>query len=68
MEKKLTVTGMMCEKCEGRVKKALEKIDGVESAVADHNTDSAVVTLSADVADEALVAAVVDAGYEAKMA
>ncbi|MBQ9157503.1 MAG: heavy metal translocating P-type ATPase [Eubacterium sp.] len=64
MTKTLKVEGMMCNNCEKHVRKALEAIDGVESAVADHNAGTAVVTLSADVADEVLKAAVEEADYE----
>ena len=67
MEKKLSVEGMMCQHCVAHVKKALEGVEGVEEAVVDLDANSAVAKLSADVADEALVAAVVDAGYEAKV-
>lgn len=58
MTKTLKVEGMMCPHCEARVKKALEAIDGVESAVADHTLGTAVVTLRAPVADETLREAV----------
>ena len=58
MTKTLKVEGMMCTHCEARVKKALEAVPGVESAAADHAAGTAVVTLSAPVADEALRAAV----------
>ncbi len=58
MTKTLKVEGMMCMHCEARVKKALEAVPGVESAVADHTAGTAVVTLSAPVADEMLKAAV----------
>lgn len=64
MTKTLKVEGMMCEHCEARVKKALEAVEGVESAVADHNAGTAVVTLSADVADEVLTEAVVAQDYQ----
>lgn len=64
MTKTLKVEGMMCEHCEARVKKALEAVAGVESAVADHNADTAVVTLSADVADDVLRKAVEDQDYK----
>ncbi|MBQ1871067.1 MAG: metal-transporting ATPase [Lachnospiraceae bacterium] len=64
MKKTLKVEGMMCEHCEARVKKALEAVDGVESAVADHNANTAVVTLSADVADDILKKAVEDQDYK----
>ena len=58
MTKTLKVEGMMCNHCEARVKKALEAVPGVESAVADYTAGTAVVTLSAPVEDEALRAAV----------
>jgi len=64
MTKTLKVEGMMCEHCEARVKKALEAVAGVESAVADHNAGTAVVTLSADVADEVLTQAVTAQDYK----
>lgn len=64
MTKTLNVEGMMCGHCEARVKKALEAIEGVESAVADHNANTAVVTLSADVADDVLRKAVEDQDYK----
>lgn len=64
MKKTLKVEGMMCEHCEARVKKALEAVDGVESAVADHNANTAVVTLSTDVADDVLKKAVEDQDYK----
>ena len=64
MTKTLNVEGMMCGHCEARVKKALEAIEGVESAVADHNANTAVVALSADVADDVLRKAVEDQDYK----
>ena len=66
MEKKLTVEGMMCQHCVAHVKKALEGVEGVEEAVVDLDAGTAVAKLSADVADDVLTAAVVDAGYEVK--
>ena len=64
MKKTLKVEGMMCMHCEARVKKALEAVPGVESAVADHSAGTAVVTLSTLVADDVLKAAVEAAGYQ----
>ncbi|MCR5418850.1 MAG: heavy metal translocating P-type ATPase [Lachnospiraceae bacterium] len=64
MTKTLKVEGMMCEHCETRVKKALEGVEGVENAVADHNTNTAVVTLSAEVADDVLRKVVEDQDYK----
>jgi Cu2+-exporting ATPase len=55
---------MMCEHCEARVKKALEAIEGVENAVADHNANTAVVTLNAEVSDDVLRKAVEDQDYK----
>ena len=64
MEKTLKIEGMMCMHCSGRVQKALEAIDGVESALVSHESGTAVVTLSKDVSDNTLKKAVTDAGYE----
>lgn len=64
MEKTINVKGMMCSHCEAHVKKALEAVAGVTEAVASHEKGTAVVTLSQDVADDVLTAAVKDAGYE----
>ena len=63
MEKTIKVEGMMCPRCEAHVKSALEAIPEVESAVADRVTGTATVTLSADVAETVLRAAVEAEGY-----
>ena len=62
--KTLKVEGMMCSHCEARVKKALEAVNGVESAVADHEKGTAVVTLSSKVEDSVLKKAVEDQDYK----
>lgn len=62
-EKTLKVEGMMCQHCERHVKEALEKIDGVDSAVANHETNSVLVQLSKDVAEADFEKAITDAGY-----
>ena len=54
MQKTLHIEGMMCPHCEATVKKALEALDGVAEAAVSHEAGTAVVTLTADVADEAL--------------
>ena len=64
MEKVLHVEGMMCQHCEATVKKALEAIDGVESAAADHVNHCARVVLSKEVSDETLKAAVEAKDYK----
>ena len=63
-EKILKIEGMMCGHCEMHVKKALEAVSGVESAVASHEKGTAVVTLSASVDDATLRKAVEEAGYK----
>ena len=68
MEKVLQVEGMMCEKCVAHVKKALERVEGVEEAVVDLEGKSATVKLVAEVSDAALIESVVEEGYEAEMA
>lgn len=62
MEKKIIIEGMACSHCSGRVEQALNAIDGV-SATVDLNSKTATVKLSKDISDEALKAAVTDAGY-----
>ncbi len=64
MEKTLVIEGMMCPHCSGRVKEALEANDAIADAVVSHETGTAVVTLAAEISDEALVQIVVDAGYK----
>ena len=58
MSKTIHIEGMMCGHCEAAVKKALEAIEGVESAAVSHEKGTAVVALSSDVADADLKAAV----------
>ena len=64
MEKTMNIEGMMCAHCEARVKKALEAVAGVQEAKVSHEAGTAVVTLSADVANETLKKAVEDQDYK----
>lgn len=64
MEKVIVIKGMMCGHCEAHVKKALEALEGVASAEANHEKGSAVVQLSGSVDDAALKKAVEEEGYE----
>ena len=64
MKKTLKVEGMMCGHCEARVKKALEALPEVSEAVVSHEAGTAIVTLSADVADDVLKKAVEDQDYK----
>ena len=63
VERTMHIEVMMCSHCEARVKKALEAVDGVESAVVSHSAGTAVVTHSG-VSDEALKAAVEAQDYK----
>ena len=63
MEKTMKIEGMMCMHCEARVKKCLEEIDGVTEAIVSHETNSAVVKLSKDVADDVIKSTVEAEGY-----
>lgn len=58
MEKKMMVNGMMCNHCKMTVEKALKAVEGVENAVVDLESKTATITLSKDVADDVLMAAV----------
>lgn len=64
MKKVITVEGMMCGHCTGRVQKALEGIEGVASVTMSLEDKTASVELAAEVADDVLKAAVEEAGYE----
>ncbi len=64
MKKILTVEGMMCAHCQAHVKKALEGVAGVTAVDVDLDKKLATVEMDGEVADEALTAAVKDAGYE----
>ena len=63
MKKTLEITGMMCGHCEMAVKKALEAVDGVESADVSHEKGTAVVTLSKEVSNDVLKKTVEDKDY-----
>ena len=65
--KTMTIEGMMCAHCEATVKKALEALDGVESADVSHEKGEAVVHMSGDVTDDVLKKAVEDKEYAVKM-
>ena len=64
MKKTLKVEGMMCGHCEARVKKALEALPEVSEAVVSHEAGTAIVTLNAEVSNDALKKAVEDQDYK----
>ena len=64
LEKTIHIQGMMCGHCENAVKTALEKLDGVASAQADHEKGTAQVTLTKEVPNALLKKAIEDEGYK----
>ncbi|MBQ9438006.1 MAG: heavy-metal-associated domain-containing protein, partial [Lachnospiraceae bacterium] len=64
MEQIIKVEGMSCGHCENTVKKALEALDGVESASASHEKGEAVVKLSKEVPFEVLKEAIEAKDYK----
>jgi len=64
MEKTLKIEGMMCGHCEARVKKCLEALPEVITALVSHENGTAVVTLSTEVSDEVLAKTVEAQDYK----
>ena len=64
LEKTIHVEGMMCGHCENAVKTALEELEGVASAEADHEKGIARVVLKKEVPNAILKKAVEDEGYK----
>ena len=64
MQKTMKIEGMMCPHCEAAVKKALEALEGVEAAEVSHEAGTAIVSMSAEVADAALKEAVEAKDYK----
>ena len=64
MTKVVKVKGMMCPHCEATVKKALEGLDGVESAEVSHEAGTAIVSLTADISDEIFTKTIEDKDYK----
>ena len=67
MNKKLEISGMTCGHCVSHVKSALEGIGGVSGADVSLENHGAEVTLSGEVMDGDLIAAVEAAGYGAEV-
>ncbi len=64
MQKTMKIEGMMCPHCEATVKKALEALDGVESADVSHEAGTAVVSMGTAVDDIVLKEAVEAKDYK----
>ena len=65
MERTLTIEGMMCAHCSGRVESVLNALPGVRAKV-DLEKKIAVISAGAEVTNDALRKAVEDAGYTVK--
>ena len=64
MKETVKIEGMMCNHCEATVKKALEALDGVDSAEVSHEKGTAVLSVSKAVADADIQKAVEDKDYK----
>ena len=64
MKQTVRIKGMMCGHCEATVKKALEALDGVESAEVSHEAGTAILEESKPVDEVAIKAAIEDRDYE----
>ncbi|MDR2073009.1 MAG: cation transporter [Spirochaetaceae bacterium] len=65
MKTTLTINGMSCEHCVAHVKKAIEEVPGVVSALVNLKDENALIEHGDSVSLEALKGAVSEAGYEA---
>ena len=63
MTKTVRIEGMMCSHCEAHVKKALEALGGVTGAEVSHEKGTAIVSMTENVDNAVITAAVTDAGY-----
>ncbi len=64
MKKELSVEGMMCQNCVKHVTRALEGVPGASDVRVSLEDKKATVSVPASVSDDALKAAVTEAGYE----
>lgn len=67
MSKGIIVNDMNCTGCEEIVENAIEDIDGVDGAEADHETGRVRVDVSGNPTPERIVEAVGFAGYDAEI-
>lgn len=64
MKKIISIEGMHCQHCSGRVEKTLQEIDGVKKVKVDLKKKLAEVELSKEIEDKVFVDAIDDAGFE----
>ena len=62
-----TVTGMTCENCERHIREEVARIPGVTDVAVSRETRRLAVTAGAPVDDDAVLAAVDEAGYCAEV-
>nr|MBQ5810884.1 heavy-metal-associated domain-containing protein [Clostridia bacterium] len=62
----LSVEGMMCEHCEAAVKKALEALSAVDSAVADYKKGIVRITLNGETKIKLIKNTIEKEGYKVK--
>lgn len=68
MQVRLKIEGMHCAGCVRAVQNVLSRVDAVEAVDVRLDTGEALVTAGSDVDTAALITAVDDAGYTAKVA
>jgi len=66
MQTKLEIKGMTCGHCVGAVEKALSAVAGVDQVI-DVSKDNESAIIEGDADQKALVQAVIDEGYEARV-
>ena len=64
MEKTVHIEGMMCPHCEARVKKVLEELPFIQSAIPSHEKGEAQLTLSGEFDEAAVRKVIEDNGYK----
>jgi copper ion binding protein len=65
MKKTMSIEGMTCEHCAGRVKEVLQKVNGVKKVKVKLKKNTADITVDDSVTEDTLVKAVSEAGYKA---
>ena len=66
-EVRLAITGMTCASCSARIERKLGKVDGVDSATVNLATEKALVSFSAPVTVDRIIAEVEKTGYGARV-
>lgn len=64
MKKKISIEGMTCNHCVGRVNKALSGMDGVSEVDVNLEEKRALVTLDKDITDEQFKTEIENTGYK----